>query len=77
MLQAMSNSTTLEPGSAALKAKGTVYITSQRIVFVSDDAAALPTTPENTLLRSISCNLSHFQDGRLVQPWFAGKSDIT
>ncbi|CAD6575737.1 MAG: hypothetical protein CYPHOPRED_005783 [Cyphobasidiales sp. Tagirdzhanova-0007] len=72
-LQAMSTSTALKPGSRPLLAQGTVYVTFQRIVFVADNAAALPATAlaVNEELRSLSCNLSHFQDGRLVQPWLA------
>ena len=61
---------------AGLSAVGSVFVTSLRIVFISA-AAHLGSTATSSAgkpkeLYSLSVNLSHFQDGRFVQPWFGG-----
>ena len=73
----MANSTTLVGDSkAGLSAVGSVFVTSLRIVFISAAAHSGSTATSSAgkpkELYSLSVNLSHFQDGRFVQPWFGG-----
>jgi hypothetical protein len=71
VLHPMSNTTTLNASAKPLKAAGSIYVTSQRVIFVSDAPPSTLAASGNTELVSLSCNLSHFQDGRLVQPWLS------
>lgn len=45
----------------------------RRLCFISDTALALPqpSQPPQYQLRTLSCPLSHFQEGRFMQPWLA------
>lgn len=80
VLHPMANSTTFAGDSkAGLSALGSVFVTSLRIVFISSAAHASsdgsPSTSSSVKpkeLHSLSVKLSHFQDGRFVQPWFGG-----
>lgn len=71
-MQGMSNSTTVDAAATPLKATGSVYVTSHRVVFVSSAPPSSLAEASSSQLVTLSCNLSHFQDGRLVQPWLAG-----
>ena len=80
MVHPMVNSTTLVGDSkAGLSALGSVSVTSLRIVFISaaaragtDGSPSTSSAGKPKELHSLSINLSHFQDGRFVQPWFGG-----
>lgn len=76
VLHALSNATALDSQTKALKANGAVYVTSHRVVFVSSAPPSSLAAESTSELVSLSCNLSHFQHGRLVQPWLAGKSTL-
>jgi hypothetical protein len=69
-LEVASVTASIRPASApaaakALSATGTAFISNKRFVYVSS-------TPQGAGgLSSLSSPLSHFQDGRFVQPFFA------
>lgn len=58
--------------------KGTVYLSNQRVVYVAppnlaaQDATAA--SSGSTTLETLSCPYTHFQDGRLNQPFFGANN---
>jgi hypothetical protein len=71
-LQPTIDSSTPDKSVKPTTANGVCYVTSQRFVFVSATATpAATSTGAPDELRTLSVPLSHFQDGRLVQPLLA------